>query len=91
MGFRFALASIGAATVHVAELLRRVLVSVSELLRWGLPELAEIVRLAVGRVRASTHCFVKHGGGPAERVLDHHVVLYCPMCGRVFWRSRDPA
>jgi len=42
-------------------------------------------------VRATLHCLLKHGGGPVEKSYHHHIVLCCPVCGRVFWRKHTPA
>jgi hypothetical protein len=41
--------------------------------------------------RASMHCLLRHGGGPIENIYHNHIVLCCPVCGRVFWRHHTPA
>jgi hypothetical protein len=46
----------------------------------------------MARRHGAFHCLFRHGaGGPVLDVHHGRSVLFCPVCGRVFWRSRTHA
>jgi hypothetical protein len=79
-----------ASSVDVTEFLGRAFAIIRATVA-SAADVSHLLGRAFAIVRATLHCLFKHGGGPVENSYHHHIVLCCPVCGRVFWREHTPA